>query len=318
MKRNNLFSLITMLFVLSFVFSGCQNREDAKLLIQHPEEIAAVQLMVPSSGEKYTMKQTDHRSDVRDMIDYINQAKKVDDKEQYDGNPISGKLILIYENNDRKTLTYSEDIIKFDGEFYEVENLRDYLSDLYHNIGEEAVLADENGGIIVEVEAVEDSEPATTNPVQETPAANAGDSAITPPKIETQPVEPVLPVTPAKKYFNHTLENIEIYVADETALNYNLDTQDSKDFMALLPLSQFVRQEKTIELSTIDMSSGSFVRINSEDMDELAIFKNVDQAKFTDRNGSVEYYSIPNGTYNVAISLAETFKEKGTNVTFNE
>ena len=126
------------------------------------------------------------------------------------------------------------------------------------------------------------------------------------------------PVTPAKKYFNHTLENIEIYVADETALNYNLDTQDSKDFMALLPLSQFVRQEKTIELSTIDMSSGSFVRINSEDMDELAIFKNVDQAKFTDRNGSVEYYSIPNGTYNVAISLAETFKEKGTNVTFNE
>ena len=75
MKRNNLFSLITMLFVLSFVFSGCQNREDAKLLIQHPEEIAAVQLMVPSSGEKYTMKQTDHRSDVRDMIDYINQAK---------------------------------------------------------------------------------------------------------------------------------------------------------------------------------------------------------------------------------------------------
>lgn len=66
-----------MLFVLSFVFSGCQNREDAKLLIQHPEEIAAVQLMVPSSGEKYTMKQTDHRSDVRDMIDYINQAKKL-------------------------------------------------------------------------------------------------------------------------------------------------------------------------------------------------------------------------------------------------
>ena len=79
-------------------------------------------------------------------------------------------------------------------------------------------------------------------------------------------------------------------------------------------MDQFIQQEKTVELSFTDMSSGQFIRITSSDMKHLVIYKDVDQAMYVPFQGENEYYSVPAGTYEYTWNLAQEFLERGYDV----
>ncbi|MCI8442756.1 MAG: hypothetical protein HFG27_09530 [Provencibacterium sp.] len=104
--------------------------------------------------------------------------------------------------------------------------------------------------------------------------------------------------------------SLQVYLADGTSLMYDLSAYDAGAFFSSLPMEQFILQEREKELSTIDMSSGPFVRLSGDERRMLFLYQQGTQALFEYLDGTTEYYQVPEGMYEAAVRAVHRFKSR--------